>query len=490
MKLKKILSLVLVLVMAAALFVGCAGNGGKDQSTTAASGEPTTAAQGEEETGNTNGVINEERTESISSYAVDTTSYTIGDEETREITYKGTIKVGNTAATTGLFASVGVPFNQGLEAYLNRINFNGGVGGDFEAGTQGYYLEFIHYDDNFEASTGASYTKKLVEEDGIFALVGHFGSPTVGATIDYIKQQGVIACYFASGVGTLFNVEADSIANGSTLFPVQPIYTTEGRIMVARIIEQYPEARKIGVVYTSDEAGTGLKEGAAAQVEAIGGDYSVVLSETTADSADFTPAVNLVADCDVVIVAAIQQGTVSIVKSMITNGIFKPVFTTYSVAAASTLTEIKPDYDNLAEENKFPIYTDAWLSATDVDAYLEFCEDIMSFSGNDETILNAYAQAGWIAAAIFCEGLDRVIAANKDITTVNFVEAMESEEIVLKMGTSSTGDSILDYSDGYRIGTTTMSLLKSNDTCNAFEEVAGMKNFLDFMKSGDINDIA
>jgi hypothetical protein len=119
----------------------------------------------------------------------------------------------------------------------------------------------------------------------------------------------------------------------------------------------------------------------------------------------------------------------------------------------------------------------------------EFCKDIISFSGNNETTANSYAMAGWIAAYIFCEGLDRIVAAGKEITTVNYVEAMESDKIILKMGSSATGNSVLDYSDGYRIGTTTMSLLKNNETCNAFEEASGMKNFLDFMKSGDINDI-
>ena len=469
MKVKRILSLVLVLIMVAALFVGCNNND-----------EPVDSVKG---------IIEAERTEKVAMYAVDSETFTVGAKEERDITYKGTIKIGNTAATTGSFANVGVPFNQGLEAYINTINFNGGIGGDYANGVKGYYIEFLHYDDNFEAEKGASYTKKLVEEDEVFALVGHFGSPTVGATIDYIKQTGVIACYFASGVGELFNTEADSVANGSTLFPVQPIYTTEGRIIVARILEQYPDAKKIGVIFTSDEAGVGLRDGAQAQIEALGEGYECVLSETTADAADFTPAVTKVADCDAVIIASIQKGVVGILKSMITNGVFKPAFTTYSVAASQTLTDIKADYDNLAEENKFPIYANAWLSSTDVTAYLEFCNDIIAYAGNNETVSNSYAMAGWISATIFVEGLERIVEAGKEINTDNFVEAMESEKIIIKMGSSSTGDSTLDFANGYRIGTTTMSLLKNNETCNAFEEAAGMKNFLDFMKSGDINDI-
>ncbi len=471
MKVKRILSLVLVLIMVAALFVGC--NSESDQ----------------------NGVINEEVTKTISKYDV-SADYVVGAKQDREITYKGTIKIGNAAATTGAFAQVGEPFNVGLLAYVNRVNYNGGLGGNFDEGKQGYYIDFIHYDDGFQADTGSAYTKKLVEEDKVFALVGHFGSPTVGATVDYIKQQGVIACYFASGVGTLFNVDANSVENGSTLFPVQPIYSTEGRIIVARIIEQYPDAKKVGIVYTNDEAGEGLRDGAKAQIETLGAPYSYVLSEVSTDATDFTPAVAKVADCDVVIVAAIQKGTVSIIKAMISSGIYKPCFTTYSVAAAQTLLDIKPAYDGLSDDAKaqLPIYTNAWLSSTDLEGFAEFGTDIIAYTGENTLSLNSYAMAGWIAANVFCEGVERIIAEGKEITNLTFVEAMESKAITLKLGKVTLSDgtefnSSLNYDGGVRIGTTTMALLKNDAKCTTFEPAADMKDFLAFMQSGDINDI-
>ena len=472
MKVKRILSLVLVLIMVAALFVGC-NKSDSGQS----------------------GVINEEITKTISLKEVSDT-FAIGADQSRDITFKGTIKIGNTAATTGAFAKVGDPFNKGLLAYINRVNFNGGLGGNYEEGTKGYYVEFLHYDDGFEADKGSSYTKKLVEEDKVFALVGHFGSPTVGATVNYIKEQGVITCYLASGVGSLFNVNADSVENGSTIFPVQPIYSTEGRVIVARILEQYPDAKKIGIVYTNDEAGEGLRDGAVAQIDLLGEGYSYVLSEMSSETTDASTNVAVVKDCDVVIVAAIQKGTVTIIKAMITNGIYKPCFTTYSVAAPATLEEIKPAYDGLTDAQKaaIPIYTNAWLSSTDMKGYTEFCKDVASYTGTNDLAADAYAMAGWVAATIFCEGVERVLAEGKELTNLTFVEAMESATINLKLGaTEKNGEvvanSILDYAEGKRIGTTTMALLKNNEACNNFVAAADMKDFLKFMQTGDINDI-
>ena len=461
----------------------------KPAATTTTTKPTTTSTTKKADGARKDGVINEPVTKTVSLFSINEQTYEVGKKQTRIVTYKGTIKIGNTAASTGAYASVGVPFNVGLESYLNKINFNGGIGGDYASGKQGYYIEFIHYDDGFSSTSGATYTKKLVEEDKVFALVGHFGSPTVGATIDYIKEQGVVACYMASGVAELFNIDADTVQSGSTIFPVQPIYSTEGRIIVGRIIEQYPDARKIGIIYTSDEVGLGIKEGAVAQINAVGEDYKCVTSKATSNVTNYTSAVNKVADCDVVVVASVQRDAVNILKSMITNGVYKPVFLSYSLASASTLTDIKSYYDALDDSDKFPIYANAWLSSTDVEAYLEFCADILASTGSNETLNNSYAIAGWISATIFCEGLERVIEDGDEINNLTYVEAMESKKIFLKMGASSTIDSMLNYANGYRLGTTTMSLLVSNDTCNAFVEAANMKNFHKFITTGNPNKI-
>ena len=50
-----------------------------------------------------------------------------------------TIYVGNTAATTGSYATVGVPFNAGLEAAFKAYNDNGGIGGPVQQ-VVNYYL--------------------------------------------------------------------------------------------------------------------------------------------------------------------------------------------------------------------------------------------------------------------------------------------------------------------------------------------------------------
>src|SRR5699024_9459049 len=93
-----------------------------------------------------------------------------------------TIKVGNVAATSGAFAKVGVHFNAGIQAYFKQINDEGGI--------DGRKIEFVHYDDEFDPVKGKAFTEQLINDDEIFAIVGHFGTPTIGATLDLLKESG------------------------------------------------------------------------------------------------------------------------------------------------------------------------------------------------------------------------------------------------------------------------------------------------------------
>lgn len=136
-----------------------------------------------------------------------------------------TIKVGNTAATSGAFAGVGVPFNEAIKAVFAEVNAAGGIGGR--------EIEFITYDDGFNAANGLTYTEKLIEEDEVFALVGHFGTPTVGATLDLIQEVGIPMVYAATGINALYFYESV----GNPVMAVQPIYRTDGRMMAARAVK-------------------------------------------------------------------------------------------------------------------------------------------------------------------------------------------------------------------------------------------------------------
>ena len=154
------------------------------------------------------------------------------------------VLIANCAATSGAFAPVGVPFIAGIEAYLKTINDAGGI--------DGRTIKFLHQDDEFDPAKGKACLASMVEDEKVFAIVGHFGTPVVGATLEDLKDYGIPAVYFATGIGQLYNDKAEGRDRG--IMPVQPIYVTEGQIMVARAVGDFG-AKSIGIIYTNDDAG-------------------------------------------------------------------------------------------------------------------------------------------------------------------------------------------------------------------------------------------
>ena len=364
-----------------------------------------------------------------------------------------TIKVGNTAATSGNFAFVGVPFNEGMKAVFKQVNDDGGI--------DGRDIEFITYDDGFNAEQGVALTETLVEDDEIFALVGHFGTPTVGATLDYIQEKGIPMVYAATGINALYFESSP----GNPVMAVQPIYFTDGRIMTARAImepvygtnhdEALASDAKIGVLYTNEDVGNSIKAGVEAEMATLGiaqsNVYYLEVSDTTVNS-----AISLLQlyGVSTVILAMNQTPFAYTLTSMYDNGLEVPVFTSYVNADVTAV-------DHLQYSENRPIYTNAWVDVYSEAGQAAVAEYIATIDNTDldaETktayYSNSFAIAGYIAATVFVEGLKRVAEEGVPLTWENYIAAMENGPIDIPMGGT------VDFSNGQRWGIASMSLLQ------------------------------
>lgn len=350
-----------------------------------------------------------------------------------------TVLVGNSAATSGGLAFVGLPFIAGIESYFAMVNEDGGV--------NGRTIEFKHYDDEFNGATGLTYAEKLVEDDEIFAFVGHFGTPIIGATETYLTEVGIPRVYYATGVGTLFNQEATG--NERASFPVQPLYPAEGQVMVARAVGDF-NAAKIGVIYSNDDSGTSMLQGI--EIEAANQGVELVIQEVEYASADLSAAaISIVeADVDFIIIAANQASAATAIKALQLAGSEVDCITSYVNAS--------PSFGALIAEvvGAFDVYAGAWVDFFEADgvtpsaAYNLYVQEMTKF--NPEYVASVYAMTGWIAASFFVEGLERV--GSDDLTWENYIDAMEEAPIQNPFG------GFLDYSNGSRVGTQSMALTK------------------------------
>lgn len=396
------------------------------------------------------------------------------------------ITVGNTAATSGAFAPVGVPFNYAQEAYF--WYFENHTEGYKDAAGNKYTINFVHYDDKFVAADGVTYTEKLVEDDKVFALVGHFGSGTVAATMEYVEEMGVPMVYGVCGVSQLYNTERNAMT-------VQPIYDTEGQSMVATAFAPVDAgglaATKLGVISTTDDAGIGMLNGIQIEVARLGKGDAVVYQTAGAADTDYATQVTALktAGCDVVIIAANQGPFVNIANTFTTVGYDNvKLLTSYVSANAATMGGL---VNSGAISATREVYAGAWLVTgsvpTETKGWTDFVEyvkvmtlyakhkgEALATAETDETFallgglyfagmdwaaegvsqywLNSYGMAGYVSANVFCQGLSRM--SGKDLLWGDYILAMEEAPINVPMGLS------VSYENGQRVGIDALAVNK------------------------------
>ena len=372
-----------------------------------------------------------------------------------------TVKVGNTVAVSGAFSEVGGPFVAAMHAVFNAVNANGGI--------NGRTVEFITYDDGGLAENGLSLTRRLVEEDQVFAMVGHFGTWTVGATLPYLLEKHIPMLYAATGINNLYFQETP----GNPIMAVQPIYRTDGRIAFARITNEalfgpnknqvLPADAKIGVLYTNDDAGKSIAAGVIQEAKAAGLDKNLVMQQFSSETYQTSAQRMLDNNVQAIIIAANQNPFKDMAVALNDVGNTAPVFTSYVSANVAAVTDLPYTFD---------IYANAWIDIVDPEGDFGFSAEYWAFywtmvnAGYPQYAANAFAIAGYVAANMFVESFGRL---EGEVTFAKFIEAVESAPVSIPMGGT------VDFSDGKRWGIAEMSLLKysptQGETAPAFTKV-------------------
>jgi len=93
------------------------------------------------------------------------------------------IVFGQSAAFEGPAAALGLRMREGILAAFNEANATGGV--------NARRLELVSYDDGYEPEKAIANTKRLINEDAVFGLVGEVGTPTSNAAQPITTEAGV-----------------------------------------------------------------------------------------------------------------------------------------------------------------------------------------------------------------------------------------------------------------------------------------------------------
>jgi branched-chain amino acid transport system substrate-binding protein len=171
----------------------------------------------------------------------------------RSVTIGGTFPFSGPAS---LYAAIG----RGQAAYFEYVNDQGGV--------NGRKLRFIPLDDAYNPANTVQLTRRLVEQEKVFAVVGSLGTEPNLATRSYLNQNKVPQVFLSTG--------ATSWGTDYKKYPWtigwQPNYIAEGYIYGRFIVAKVPQA-KIAVLYQNDAYGkdyvAGLKQGLGSKQGAI-----------------------------------------------------------------------------------------------------------------------------------------------------------------------------------------------------------------------------
>jgi ABC-type branched-subunit amino acid transport system substrate-binding protein len=153
-----------------------------------------------------------------------------------------TITIGSTQPLTGPAAPGYSEISQASEAYFKYINAKGGI--------NGRTIEYKYVDDGYDPTKTVSQTRKLVQQDKVFAIFNALGTPTHQKVIDYLNTNKVPDLFVASGCLCWDDPSAHPYT-----FGWQTNYTVEGKILGDYVKKQYGD-KKVAFFYQDDDFGT------------------------------------------------------------------------------------------------------------------------------------------------------------------------------------------------------------------------------------------
>ena len=158
-----------------------------------------------------------------------------------------TVLLGGTVPLTGEAAAFG-SVGPGAKAYFDYVNAKGGV--------NGRTIEYRYYDDAYNPAQTVQLTRRLVEQDKVFAIFNSIGTANNLAIRDYLNAQKVPQLWAGDG--------SQSIGRSWAKYPwtmgFLMSYRGEGDVYGKTIVKSRPKAR-IAVLYENTELGLDMLTG-------------------------------------------------------------------------------------------------------------------------------------------------------------------------------------------------------------------------------------
>ena len=259
------------------------------------------------------------------------------------------IVFGQAAVLEGPASALGRGMRTGLQAAFDEINRTGGV--------HGRKLKLVSEDDGYEPSRAITATKKLIEQDKVFALVGPVGTPTSAAAQPIATAAKVPFIGAFTGASFLRNPKLENVIN------VRASYDAETEAWLKHLTEDL-NIQKIAIFYQDDAFGRAGLSGVQKAMDKRG---MKLLAEGTFERNTVAIKTALLtlkrAEPEAVVMVGPYKPCAEFIK--LAHKIeFNPVFVNISFVGATALAkELGPDGKGVIVSQVVPFPWDASLKA-------------------------------------------------------------------------------------------------------------------------------
>ena len=151
-----------------------------------------------------------------------------------------TILFGQAAALAGPSSALGQGMRHGILAAFEQVNAAGGI--------HGRKLKLVSRDDGYDPDRSLYQTKRLLEQDKVFALIGAVGTPTAISTIPLSSSKSVPFIGPFTGAEFLRSPDIRNVIN------IRASYSAEAEAWIQHLTEDLHFSR-IAIFYQDDSFG-------------------------------------------------------------------------------------------------------------------------------------------------------------------------------------------------------------------------------------------
>jgi branched-chain amino acid transport system substrate-binding protein len=310
------------------------------------------------------------------------------------------VAVGQSAAFTGPAAQLGIQMRDGMKAYFDLVNAQGGV--------NGRRIQLVTRDDQYESKLAAENTRKLIDEDKVFALIGYVGTPTSAAALPVFTEAKV------PFIGPFTGAELLRTPFNRYIFNVRASYYDE----TDKIVEQLLTVgmKRFAVFYQNDAYGQAGLAGMERAVKARGGEI-VARATVERNTVEVAKAASEIApkSPDAVVMVSAYKSIAAFVRAMKKGGYTGQFHNVSFVGSKALSDELGADGQGVVISQVVPF---PWSQSIPVAR--EFAE----LAAKSKIDVNFSSMEGFLVAKVFAEGLKRAGKAPTRETLVTALETM------------------------------------------------------------------